>query len=130
MATPVVMVVEDEVLLLKAITKKLELNGIDVISCTTGEQAFNYMADLPQLPDMIWLDYYLRDTNGLEFMQKLKDNPAWKNIPVIVVSNSASPNKIHSMLALGANQYLLKSDYKLEEIISIIKNFLTNPTVQ
>lgn len=116
-----VMVVEDEPLLLQAISKKLNLNGIEVLPFPSGQQAIEYLNKSEELPDAIWLDYYLKDINGLEFMHKVKDNPKWANIPVIVVSNSASPEKVDNMLALGAKKYLLKAQYRLDQIIDIIE---------
>lgn len=121
---PTIMVVEDENLLLQAITKKLKLSDMDVLSCASGQQAIDYLANLDELPDAIWLDYYLKDMNGLAFMQELKQNPAWTNIPVIVVSNSANPEKVNNMLALGARKYILKAEYRLDEIIGMIRDFI------
>ncbi len=118
------MVVEDESLLLQAITKKLTVSGVDPVSCASGAQALDYLKNLPELPDAIWLDYHLKDMDGLGFMKQLKSNPLWSKIPVIVVSNSASPDKVDAMLALGANKYLLKADHFLDEIIQIVKEFI------
>lgn len=118
------MVVEDEVLLLQAITKKIKLSNMDVLSCASGQQAIDYLNSLDELPDAIWLDYYLKDMNGLAFMQQLKMNPKWANIPVMVVSNSASPEKVHTMLGLGAKKYILKAEYRLDEIIEMIEDFI------
>lgn len=126
MTSPTIMVVEDETLLLQAITKKLKLSGMDVLSCSSGQQAVDYLQSLDKLPDAIWLDYYLKDMNGLAFMQELKQNPAWTNIPVLVVSNSASPDKVSNMLALGARKYILKADYRLDEIIAMIRDFIND----
>lgn len=123
---PTIMVVEDETLLLQAITKKLKLSGMDVLSCSSGQQAVDYLSSLDELPDAVWLDYYLKDMNGLAFMQELKANPQWTNIPVLVVSNSASPDKVNNMLALGAKKYILKAEYRLDEIISMIRQFITD----
>ena len=114
------MVVEDETLLLQAITKKLKLSNLDVISCASGQQAVDYLESLDELPDAIWLDYYLKDMNGLAFMQAIKENDKWTSIPVVVVSNSASPEKVHNMLALGARKYILKAEYRLDEIIEMM----------
>ena len=119
-----VMVVEDEELLLQAITKKLKFVGIDVVSCLSGKQAIDYLNNLPTLPDAIWLDYYLKDMNGLEFMQTIKKNPNWQKIPVLVVSNSASTDKVNHMLALGVSKYLLKAEYRLDQIIDIVKQLM------
>lgn len=121
---PTIMVVEDEILLLQAITKKLKLSGMDVLSCSSGQQAIDYLQSLDELPDAVWLDYYLRDMNGLAFMQKLKANRAWADIPVLVVSNSASPEKVQGMLGLGAKRYILKAEYRLDEIIAMIREFI------
>lgn len=120
------MVVEDETLLLQAITKKLKISGMDVLSCASGQQAIDYLKSLDELPDAIWLDYYLKDTNGLAFMQELKQNASWTDIPVLVVSNSASPDKVHNMLGLGAKKYILKAEYRLDEIIAMIRDFIAD----
>jgi two-component system chemotaxis response regulator CheY len=118
------MVVEDETLLLQAITKKLKLSNLDVVSCASGEQALDYLNSLDELPEAVWLDYYLKDMNGLAFMQKLKDDPRWSAMPVVVVSNSASPEKVHNMLALGAKKYILKAEFRLDEIIGMIRELI------
>ena len=119
-----ILVLEDENLLLQAISKKLELSGLNSVSCTGAEQALDYLNSVPELPDAIWLDYHLKEMDGLTFMKKLKENPKWEKIPVVVVSNSASPEKVHSMLALGAKKYVLKAEYRLDEIIETIKEFV------
>lgn len=121
---PTIMVVEDEQLLLQAITKKIKLVDMDVLSCSSGKQAIDYLESLEALPDAIWLDYYLKDMNGLAFMQQIKSNKKWEDIPVLVVSNSASPEKVTNMLGLGAKKYILKAEYRLDQIIDIIKEFI------
>lgn len=121
---PAIMIVEDETLLLQAIVKKLKLNNIETISCSSGKQAFDYLESLSELPDAVWLDYYLKDMNGIEFMTNIKSNPKWVNIPVVVVSNSASPEKVHHMLGLGVKKYLIKAEYRLDEIIEILRDFV------
>lgn len=123
--TATVMVVEDEELLLLAITKKFKSCDLDVLSCSSGHQAVDYLKNLDSLPSAIWLDYYLKDMNGLAFVQQLKENPAWSKIPVMVVSNSASPDKVHSMLALGVEKYILKAEYRLDELVLFAKELIT-----
>jgi CheY-like chemotaxis protein len=122
----IVMVVEDEIALMQAISKKLTISGFEVISCASGKEAVNYLTNNSKLPDAIWLDYYLKDMNGLVFMQQLKQNPKWANLPVLVVSNSASQDKVDAMLELGAKKYILKAEHRLDEIITMIKEFINN----
>ncbi len=123
---PIILVIEDEELLLNAIGKKLTLSGLSPISCTSGAQALDYLKNLEKLPDAIWLDYYLKDMNGLEFMKQIKDNPRYAQIPVVVVSNSANPQKVHNMLALGAKKYLLKAEHRLDDIIKSVSEIIFN----
>ncbi|OGK23840.1 hypothetical protein A3C25_04460 [Candidatus Roizmanbacteria bacterium RIFCSPHIGHO2_02_FULL_38_11] len=121
-----IMVVEDEPLLLEAIGNKLEKEGVKAILCSDGKQAIDQLANSSDLPDAIWLDYYLKDMDGLSFMGSVKQNPKLQNIPVIVVSNSASTQKVNTMLALGAKKYLLKAQYRLEDIVKIIQELTNN----
>ena len=117
---PTIMVVEDESLLLEAITKKLDLYKIKTVSCTSGNQAFDYLENFKQLPDLVWLDYHLKDMDGLEFMNKLKMRDKWKDIPVVVVSNSATDDKVHNILGLGAKKYIIKAEHRLDDIIKTV----------
>lgn len=122
--SPTVLVVEDERPLLTIIQKKLNKFGFETISTKSGEQALDYLKNMDQLPDLIWLDYFLQGMDGLEFMRKVHNDPKFKNIPIYIVSNTAGPDKIKSMLALGAKKYFVKADHKLEEIVKEIKNNL------
>jgi len=119
-----VLVVEDEQLLLDAITRKLKLNGFSVIPSTTGVNALKIIEGTQKLPDAIWLDYYLKDMNGLEFMNNLRKNDKFIHIPTIVVSNSASDDKVKNMLSLGVKKYYLKAENRLDEIIAYVKEFV------
>ncbi len=119
-----VMVIEDEDLLLQAISKKLELNQIEPITCTTGQQALDYLNNLPEMPDAIWLDYHLPDMDGIAVMNQLKTKPEWSKIPVFVISNSATDSKVHSMLALGVKKYIVKAEHRLDEIIQQVVQFI------
>jgi DNA-binding response OmpR family regulator len=123
---PLIMIVEDEIMLLNAICIKLNKRGYDTVSCTSGRQALDYLKSLPKLPNGIWLDYQLRDLNGLEVMAAIKESEYWNGVPVFVVSNSASQEKMLNMLALGAKKYFLKAEHKLDEIIDGISTYLNN----
>jgi CheY-like chemotaxis protein len=119
-----IMVVEDEPLLLKAIVHKLNLSDIIALPFHSGQQALKQL-ESSNIPNAIWLDYYLKDINGLDFATAVKQHRLWANVPIVVVSNSASPDKIESMLALGVKNYLLKAEYRLDDIINIIKKLST-----
>jgi len=115
-----VLVVEDEQMLLRAIEMKLVKAGKKVVACLSAEEAIQALKSTTEKPDIIWLDYYLKDMNGLEFMLVLKTDPNWANIPVMVVSNSATQEKVSRMLALGAKKYVLKAESRLEDLVGML----------
>lgn len=119
-----ILVIEDEDLLLSAIVRKLEMNQVDSITCKSGREGIEILSKEKKFPDAIWLDYYLKDMNGLEFMNALKKHNEWPDIPVVVVSNSANTEKVTNMLTLGVKKYYLKAENRLDDIISSIKKLI------
>jgi two-component system phosphate regulon response regulator PhoB len=116
-----VLVVEDELPLAEAIKIKLERSGFGVVTARTSKQALNLLRDVPKV-DAIWLDHYLLgQETGLDFVVEIKKDKRWRNIPILVVSNSGSGDKVQSYLRLGVEKYYVKSNYRLSDIISEIK---------
>lgn len=120
-----VLIIEDEKMLLEVIVKKLNLSGLDPVACTSGEEGLGYLKGNNELPGVIWLDYHLKGMDGLAFLEEVKKNPRWEKIPVVVVSNSASSDEVHHMLALGVDKYMLKAEYRLDQIIECVRNFIS-----
>jgi DNA-binding response OmpR family regulator len=123
----VILVVEDEKPLLEAIKLKLERNGFEVVTARSIEQAKSYTVDLVRI-DGIWLDHYLMGKeDGLDFISwcKTPDNNKCKNVPVFIVSNTASPDKVASYIALGAQEYFVKSNHRLDDIIDAMKKHIS-----
>ena len=119
-----VLIIEDEELLLKVIEKKLTSEGIKFTSVKTGKEALDHLLKTKTLPDLIWLDYYLPDMNGLELMKKLRELTKFDEIPVLVISNSANDETVSKMMELGIREYIIKAEYRLEEIVKKISEVL------
>jgi DNA-binding response OmpR family regulator len=121
-----ILVVEDELPLLDAIKAKLTLNGFAVVTARTAEQAYGYLKDLDI--KVLWLDHYLLGKkSGLDIVAKVKNDEKYKHIPIFVVSNTASPDKIQNYINFGVNKYYVKSNYRLDKIVEDIKEYLKNP---
>lgn len=122
-----VLVIEDERPLQEAIKAKLATSGFEVVSARSVEEGLNFLNDSVKI-DVIWLDHYLLGKeDGLDFVAKVKNNDAWKAIPIFVVSNTASPDKVQTYLQLGVNKFYTKADYRLEQIIDSINELLNKP---
>ncbi len=120
----VVMIVEDEQPLLDAIQKKLNKSGFKTIPVNDAERALHILEKREELPDLIWLDYYLPGMSGLDFVSRLKKDDKLSTIPIFVISNTAGPEKVSTLMGLGVDKYFLKAEKRLEEIIEEIQSFL------
>lgn len=117
-----ILVVEDEPALLEAVKLKLTRLGFEVMAAATGEQAFTLLSQ--KRPNLIWLDVLLPTMNGLEVLRKIRENPETKDIPVTIVSVSASPEKIRQAFALNVLDYIVKSEFTIDDIIKKIQGLL------
>jgi DNA-binding response OmpR family regulator len=79
-----VLIVDDDLDLLRMTKSRLEQEGFAVLTATTGEQGARIAA--MRRPDAILLDLLLPDTSGLEVLRSLKAEAATRDIPVVVVS--------------------------------------------
>ncbi len=111
-------------MLLEVILKKLSLNGLEPVGCSGAEEAPEYLKGKEDLSNVIWLDYPLGGMDGMTFLREIKANNRWSQIPVVVVSNSASSDEAKGMLALGVDKYFLKAEYRLDQIVETIKGFI------
>ena len=121
-----ILLLEDERVLQAAIESKLKKNGFTVILSRSVEQALEYINKGVNI-DVVWLDHYLfGEGSGLDFVAKIKENEKYKDVPIFVVSNTATPDKLQTYLRLGAKKYFVKSDHRLEAIVSEIQEYLTS----
>jgi CheY-like chemotaxis protein len=62
--------------------------------------------------------------DGYKILEKIKEDPKTKNIPVVLLTNLESAEDIQKAFEKGATNYLVKSDYKLEDVVKKIKEIL------
>ena len=117
-----IIIIEDDKFLLKAYEIKFEQSDFDVILATDGINGLELAEK--EKPSLIILDLMLPRMNGFEFLKKIKSDEKLKNIPVIVVSNLGQKNDCEKAIKLGAKEFLIKTNYSLEEIIKKIKGYL------
>ena len=118
-----ILFIEDESALQKAVTAVLAEEGFEVRSAVTGEDGL--VAARRDIPDLILLDLVLPQKDGFAVLEELKKDPATSRIPVIIMSNLESSADVQKALDRGAMTYLVKMNYKLEEVVEKIKQILT-----
>lgn len=117
-----ILIVEDEEILLTALTEELTQEGFIVSGAKDGLDGVEKTAS--EKPDLILLDLVMPRLDGIGTLKQLKDNPKTKEIPVVILTNLSDYDKVSDALSLGAMDYLVKADYRLEELVSKIKTVL------
>jgi DNA-binding response OmpR family regulator len=118
-----VLVVEDEEILLTALSEELRQEGFDVVTAADGVAGVDQAS--AEKPDLILLDLMMPKLDGLGALKQLKDKPETKDVPVMILTNLSDYEKVSDALSLGATDYLVKANYRLEELISKIKFFVS-----
>ena len=116
-----VLVIEDEIPLQNAIEIKLKSAGLRPILAGSADAATKILSQ--EIPDLIWLDLLLPGMGGLEFLEDMRNNEKWAHIPVMIVSVTGGPEKIKRAFELNVIDYMVKSQYRIEEIIARVQEF-------
>ncbi len=99
-----ILLVDDEVDLVETVKFRLQINDYDVITAFDGEEGFRKAKS--ENPDLIILDLRLPKMNGWEICSKLKKDPQYRDIPILLFT--ASVNEDEEYLKLGADDCLRK----------------------
>ncbi|HBH71574.1 MAG: Response regulator receiver protein [Parcubacteria group bacterium GW2011_GWC1_42_11] len=117
-----IMVVEDDEHISKVYEIKFAKEGIDVSLARDGEEAIVKIT--AEKPDVILLDLMIPKKDGFGVLEEIKKNPELANIPVIILSNLGQKTDQDRALALGANEYLVKVDYSIQDVINKAMGYL------
>ena len=117
-----ILFVEDEPSLQKAISEVLTQEGYKVLGAADGEEGLKKAKE--EKPNLILLDLILPKKDGFEVLKELKADEKLKDIPVIVLTNLEGVGDVEKALELGATTYLVKANYKLEDVVNKIKELL------
>jgi len=118
-----ILFIEDESALQKALSSILKKKGYEPLAALDGEIGLRVTRE--QHPDIILLDLVLPKKDGFEVLKELKGDPATAKIPVIVLTNLEGTQDVERALELGAMNYLVKTNYRLEEVTEKIDQVLS-----
>jgi two-component system alkaline phosphatase synthesis response regulator PhoP len=106
MAKEKILVVDDEEDILELLRFNLSREGYQVSCALTAEKALSLVQS--EAPDLIVLDLMLPGIDGLEVARQLKNDPATKNIPIVMLTAKGEEADIVTGLELGADDYITK----------------------
>lgn len=120
-----ILIIEDDRFIARAYQDGLSRAGFEVQNLFDGEAVSEKLREFN--PDLLLLDIILPGKNGFEILEEMKSGKIpVKSIPVIILSNLGESSDIEKGKALGAVDYLVKSNYSMKEVIGKVKFHLAN----
>ena len=116
-----VLLIEDEKEVAELYRLKLSLDGYSVEVAENGE--IGLKKALSEDPELIFLDIKMPGMDGFEVLKHLRENEITKKTPVVILSNFDEQEMIEKGLTLGANEYLIKSQFTPADLSAKAKNW-------
>lgn len=121
-----VLVVEDQSETRRPLAKLLRLEGYEVLTACDAYAAAAAIRN--DAPDLVLLDVGIPPMDGLTMLSLLRDEPQFRDIPVVVVTGRTDENTVTRANQLGVRRCLIKSQFTADELLDTIReNIRTSP---
>ncbi len=117
-----VLVVDDDVRNIFALSSVLERRGMSVLMAGTGREAIGIIESTPDLA-IVLMDIMLPEMDGYETMQVIRQNPLFRRLPIIALTAKAMKGDREKCLQAGASEYLAKP-VNTEQLLSSLRMWL------
>lgn len=118
-----VMIVDDALSIRGLVRMTLENAGYDVVEAGHGKDALEKLAACTDSVDLIILDLYMPEMDGLELVQTLKADPRRKFIPVVILTKEADPDAKKKGQRSGVIAWIVKP-FKPNTILNVVKKII------
>jgi CheY-like chemotaxis protein len=117
-----VLVVDDDVRNIFALSSVLERRGMTVLTAGTGREAIETLDSTPDMA-IVLMDIMMPEMDGYETMQVIRQNPAFRRLPIIALTAKAMKGDREKCLEAGASEYLAKP-VNTEQLLSGLRMWL------
>lgn len=118
----IVLVVEDEESLRPLLRDNLTKEGFTVFEAKNGLEGLDIA--LLEHPDLILLDILMPVMDGITMLKRMYDDAWGKDAKVIMLTNLGTNEAVAEALALGSHDFLVKSDWKIGDLIKVVHDKL------
>lgn len=119
-----ILVAEDDVRNIFALTSLLEGRGVQLLIARNGREALttleNSLTDPKKGVDLVLMDIMMPEMDGLTAMREIRKRPEWSKLPIIALTAKAMKSDQQQCLQAGANDYLSKP-LDVEKLLSLIR---------
>lgn len=117
-----VLAVDDDVRNIFSLTKALETLNMHIVTAVDGKDALEQLATHPET-DIVLLDMMMPQMDGYETATRIRENPAWAELPVIAVTAKAMSGDREKCIRAGASDYITKP-IDIDQLISLLRVWL------
>jgi CheY-like chemotaxis protein len=117
-----VLIVDDDVRNIFALSSVLERRGMSVLTAGTGREAIETIEGTPEL-GIVLMDIMMPEMDGYETMQVIRQNPRFQRLPIIALTAKAMKGDREKCLEAGASEYLAKP-VNTEQLLSALRMWL------
>jgi len=117
-----ILIVEDELTMQRALKNKLEHAGYGIRVAIDGVEAIAEMQK--GAPDLVLLDLIMPKLDGISVLRRMKSDEQLKNIPVVILTNLSSGDKVAEAMQLGTFDFLVKANYSLDDVLKKVRDRL------
>jgi CheY-like chemotaxis protein len=114
-----ILLVEDDVALSTVYKSRLDLEGFETLAVNNGEEALSAAQSFK--PDLVLLDAMMPKISGFDVLDILRNTPETRDIRVIMLTALSQPKDKERAETLGVNDYLVKSQVVIGDVIERVK---------
>ena len=119
-----ILVVEDEKDAREIFIDILKENGFDVVGVVDGNEALQKLTE--NKFDLVLLDIIMPNVDGIQTLSEIKKFPGkYGDMKVIMLTNIGGDIAVEKAMKLGADGYVLKSETEPNDLVILVKNYLT-----
>ncbi|WP_092381219.1 HAMP domain-containing protein [Micromonospora phaseoli] len=118
-----VLIVDDDVRNVFALTSALELHGMTVLYADNGSDGVRLLAEHPEV-DIVLMDAMMPDQDGYETTRQIRRNHRFADLPIVFLTAKAMPGDRESAIVAGASDYITKP-VDLDELIELMSSWIS-----
>jgi DNA-binding response OmpR family regulator len=118
-------IAEDDALLLRSLKDRFVREGFTVFPAQNGLEAVKFSVE--NHPDMILLDIIMPVMDGMTALKRIREDEWGKTAPIMILTNLSDSEKVAEAVSQGVYDFLIKIDWKLDELVKKVRTQLKIP---
>lgn len=121
-------IIEDDMAIVQMYRTKFETEGYDVETAGDGATGLDLIESFS--PDVVLLDLMMPGMNGLDMLQKLRNQPGGGEAKVIVLTNMGDTETATKVYKMAADDYIVKAEMTPKQVTERVKALLDKPAAK